>query len=504
MHEQAQSTSPIPVVDLFAGPGGLGEGFASFRDKDERQRFKIAISVEMDPVAHGTLELRAFYRQFTDAERPPAYYAYVANPNAAARAALFSAYPVKAKAASDEAWQHELKSKDANEVTRRVRRALNGATDWVLIGGPPCQAYSLAGRSKRKGDTTFARDKKHTLYKHYLRLIQDLRPTVFVMENVKGLLSARSGASKRFDKVLADLRNAADGYKIYSLVKHSDDTGRLKPEDYVVHAEDHGVPQARHRVILVGVAKARIGAAPRLLDSSQAVVTVEQVLGDLPRLESRVSTRGLGGVCKRPTVDDALADALDKMSEADEATKTIAAEAIRLRKTGRVDAKDAAIAAAPAALRAWYCRDKRSSCVLNHEPRAHMGSDLERYLFCAAFARAHKRSPTLKDFPTALLPAHDNVSGDVSDAPFNDRFRVQRGDAPATTVTSHISKDGHYYIHFDPTQCRSLSVREAARLQTFPDDYFFEGNRTQQYHQVGNAVPPWLARQIAGIVSDLV
>jgi len=129
-----------------------------------------------------------------------------------------------------------------------------------------------------------------------------------------------------------------------------------------------------------------------------------------------------------------------------------------------------------------------------------MRSDLLRYLFSSSFAKIHERSPTLKDLPTALLPGHRNASGNLSETPFVDRFRVQVANKPATTVTSHISKDGHYFIHYDPAQCRALTVREAARIQTFSDDYFFEGPRTEQYKQVGNAVPPYLAHQIADVV----
>jgi len=138
--------------------------------------------------------------------------------------------------------------------------------------------------------------------------------------------------------------------------------------------------------------------------------------------------------------------------------------------------------------------------VLNHESRGHMPSDLGRYLFCAAFGQEHGRSPTSADFPNKLAPKHANWdSGD-----FQDRFKVQVKLKPSSTVTSHLSKDGHAFIHWDANQCRSLTVREAARLQTFPDDYLFLGNRTQQYVQVGNAVPPLLARQIAHVVWSIL
>lgn len=133
-----------------------------------------------------------------------------------------------------------------------------------------------------------------------------------------------------------------------------------------------------------------------------------------------------------------------------------------------------------------------------------MRSDLHRYLFASSFAATNGRSVQIDDFPKALLPAHKNVHDGREQDHFSDRFRVQLSDRPSTTITSHISKDGHYFIHYDPAQCRSLTVREAARLQTFPDSYKFEGNRTSQYHQVGNAVPPLLSMQVAEIVHDIL
>ena len=130
-----------------------------------------------------------------------------------------------------------------------------------------------------------------------------------------------------------------------------------------------------------------------------------------------------------------------------------------------------------------------------------MTSDLGRYLYASVFSEINRFGPRgYKDFTLpGLAPDHANwESGD-----FLDRFKVQLFDGPSSTITCHISKDGHSIIHPDPLQCRALTVREAARLQTFPDNYFFQGTRTEQYHQVGNAVPPLLARQIAKIVLKL-
>lgn len=153
-------------------------------------------------------------------------------------------------------------------------------------------------------------------------------------------------------------------------------------------------------------------------------------------------------------------------------------------------------------LRNWYL-DERIEGICNHTARGHMGSDLHRYLFVSSFGEVEGRSPKLEDFPLELLPNHVSASSGVKNSTFADRFRVQLWEDQAKTVTSHISKDGHYYIHPDPEQCRSLTVREAARLQTFPDNYFFCGPRTSQYVQVGNAVPPLLASKIAKITRDL-
>lgn len=503
MPDQSIQHPAIPVIDLFAGPGGLSEGFSSFTRADGSRPFKIALSVEMDEFAHRTLELRAFSRQFDDSDRPDDYYGYLANPTPEARAALFAAHPAQARLARQEAWQHQLSLETSTLVAERVEQALDGASDWLLIGGPPCQAYSLAGRSRRAQDDTFDEDERHTLYRHYLRIIEQFRPPVFVMENVKGILSAKLDGSSTIGRVLADLRAAGPGYEVRSFVRRTQGEDELTPSDYVIRAEEFGIPQARHRVILLGI-RSDLGAATDVLKTEERL-TVRDVISDLPRLRSHLSRRKDGPRDSTEAWLNCIRRAAASIDDLPDALKSRLRDAAQVAENrfGSEDQCDAADDTSGQPARAdWYLRDPRIPKKLNHSPRSHMASDLARYLFCAAFADTEDRSPKLADFPEGLLPAHKNVQQGISASHFADRFRVQMWNRPSTTITSHISKDGHYYIHPDASQCRSLSVREAARLQTFPDDYFFEGNQTQQYHQVGNAVPPLLARKLAAVVSE--
>jgi DNA (cytosine-5)-methyltransferase 1 len=506
----------IPVVDLFAGPGGLGEGFSSVGNGT----FQIVISAEKDKFAHETLLLRAYYRILLR-ENPKKVTVYLDYCKGIRSTPWDDSTLSYWKEAEAEARQIELGSEDGNqELDIVLKKALTGNRPWILIGGPPCQAYSLAGRSRNKGkiDYQAEKDPRHFLYKEYLRTIQKYRPSVFVMENVKGILSSKVNGELIFHSILKDLTDpdaAFDlpskkfGYRIYSLVsdvefKKGDSPLSINPHDFIVRSEEHGVPQARHRVILLGVREDFLPRKKPKLNKLENMVSVEDVLSKLPPLRSHITKCVDSAEAWQKHIKESAEYLVDlsldeKLSEnLISATKKVAKHVNRGGLRVLLDKHHGQVTSP--ILNNWYSFNS-PGVWLNHEARGHMESDLRRYLFASAFAKTYGRSPKgAADFNIeGLKPNHKNwESGD-----FSDRFRVQLSKKPSTTITSHISKDGHYFIHYDPSQCRSLTVREAARLQTFPDNYFFQGNRTQQYHQVGNAVPPYLAWQIGSVVQKL-
>jgi DNA (cytosine-5)-methyltransferase 1 len=510
------STMQVPVVDLFAGPGGLGEGFSSCLRSNGDYMFNIVLSIEKDPEAIRTLTWRAFYRAFKKNGKavPKAYYEVAklqSDKERRLRIQEVLSNSHEGQEAISEVKQIELGSECSSddEVDSLIRERLNGAKDWILIGGPPCQAYSNVGRSRVGGISPD--DHRVYLYQQYLRIIEAHRPSVFVMENVQGLLSAQINGASVFEQILEDL--SIDGaYQIHSFVRPVG-----KNRDYLIKSEDYGVPQKRHRVILLGL-RSDIKHNGVFLNPKEQV-DLKSVIGNLPPIRSGLSKRFVEfsvsrtyATGRRARLYSSVEDSFENWMNAIHSChlELGSSELAHLAKTyalkdlsrGGEFINGAYDVDRDLSLYTWYS-DPLLGGVPNHFSRDHQWDDLKRYFFAALFSKKYCRFPRLEDyrfFSSELLPKHENAHTDK----FNDRFRVQLPNVPATTVTSHISKDGHYFIHYDPEQCRAFTVREAARVQTFPDNYVFLGSRTAQFHQVGNAVPPFLAHQLAEVVASVL
>lgn len=620
----------VTVIDLFAGPGGLGEGFSNCC---KQSPFNIAMSVEKEPNAHKTLTLRSYFRKLKNKQK---YVDYVTSRNGKAKSAALDV--IMQSKEWEEACYETLKRPHAlgnsnifekwksgevpneadflertveqQEIDDRIEQiiretgrdrsdSLSDCKPVIVIGGPPCQAYSTIGRGVRAGnpDHNQDHDQRFFLYKEYADTIAHARPDIFVMENVSGIGSAKlANGELIFPKIIRRLEYLKDDpsdtdekvYHIYSLVKKKSDflgTDETPSEkDYLVRAVDFGVPQDRRRVILLGVrAEHDPENALELVMSNEIVAapSVAETIASLPKIRSSFSPRKASSF-KLDNLDDsddswarfhrsnlielrtyvagteALARGVDavirweKESARYKATKRLKAErgSVRLpaselalieekrgeyrellatiypRITERIDSllsqepdklsvgdngyvqsnSKQAIQAQDgcryADLEKWlYSADLKGA--LNHKAKQHMPDDLKRYMFSALWTDATKddcmlsgevsASPKTKFFPIDLAADHESWYSNN----FQDRFRTYASSHRAKTITAHMHKDGHANIHYDPAQCRSLTVREAARIQTFPDDYFFEGGQSAQYLQVGNAVPPFLAKQIA-------
>jgi DNA (cytosine-5)-methyltransferase 1 len=514
----------VPIIDLFAGPGGLGEGFTSVVDGKSNRVFKIALSIEKDEFAHQTLTLRSFLRQFPYKKLPKEYYEFLRGEIKSIEE-LFKLYPDEAASAKNEAWKTELGPATSHDLLdQRIKTALKGAKEFILIGGPPCQAYSLVGRARRQEKLGLDKeDVRVYLYREYYRILAVHNPAIFIMENVKGLLSSKVDNQHIFKQVINDLQNPAEsykklkgkekllyeceGYNIYSLVKkveelELDSSPSFQPNDFVIRSENYGIPQTRHRVILLGIRK-DLNLTPEILSTTKPQIPIDDVITGLPRLRSGLSKTKDGknewenlirNISQKTVGADIDKEVWEKMNSVANNLSLPQKDrgGLFVEYDATIDYK-----------KNWFL-DKNLKGVCNHDTRSHIAQDIYRYLFVSCFAKVKGQSPKLSDFPKLLLPKHENVGLGIKENKFADRFRVQLSGQPSKTVTSHISKDGHYYIHPDPSQCRSLTVREAARIQTFPDNYYFCGPRTSQYGQVGNAVPPLLAHKIAKIVAEIL
>ena len=524
------------VVDLFAGAGGLGEGFS-------RAGFDNVLSCEAEATFTETLKLRHFARYTSQEGLHKDYYRFLTGE--LELGALYARHPEAASKASASSLKYKLGSETKNKTFHERLRQQVGEQEFGLLGGPPCQAYSLAGRSRRLGSkgtkreqnkraAEFYKDEKHALYLNYLETVAFHRPAFFLMENVKGLLSAKKADNAERGSVFKDIleglgkptetletlgvkkddrgnKLAPVKYRLMPLVPPEElfgfELASPKPSDFVINAKDFGIPQSRERVFILGVRQG-VGIDSIELQKS-STRTVWDTIGHLPRLRSGLSKsedsfeNWLRAIENNSKIFfagskhlSALTDVLADLRALNEPLTRASYQAVSNPPAN------------PSSELENFLADKELGHWTQHETRGHLESDIVRYLYCALAAKELGRSPTLKDWDGNLekmRPNHQNIEMNGNGLETNthlDRFKVQIAEQPSSTITSHISKDGHYFIHPDPVQARSLTVREAARLQTFPDDYYFCGPRTEQYIQVGNAVPPFLAFKIANSIKS--
>ena len=413
--EQIESAKRVlTYIDLFAGAGGLSEGFTACG-------FKPLAHVEMNEHACDTLKTRACYWWMQENGKSDLYQDYLRGQ--ISRDALYNAVP---KEILDTVICREMSDQTMPEIYQRIDKAIKESGESkvdLIVGGPPCQAYSIVGRGRKD----MSHDPRNHLYRQYLSVLDRYHPEMFVFENVPGLETAGSGT-------------------YLSLIKSSFEERGYQLEYHIQNASDFGVLQNRKRIILVGWRK-ESGLYYPCLEKNRSSATVGDLLSDLPPLNP--------GEEKNTYISEDLPEYLEESG-------------IRTRDD----------------VLTW------------HVARKHIDRDREIYrIAIRKWFEDHERL-TYGELP-AELRTHRNT------ASFHDRFKVvERDDTACHTMVAHIAKDGHYYIHPDIDQARSISVREAARIQSFPDNFYFEGPRTAAFVQIGNAVPPLLAKAIAKAIKQ--
>ena len=399
----------IKMIDLFAGCGGLTEGFMQTGKYDE-----IAAVEWLKPQVETLRKrMRDKWGEGDSADRVMQF-------DIQREEELFSG------------WSNDEEFGNGAGLNKYVNDA--GGID-IIIGGPPCQAYSVAGRVR--DENGMRDDYRNYLFEHYLSVVKRYRPRMFVFENVPGILSA-----------------APDGTLITEKIKKAfDDAGYEILEDLheaLVNASDFGVPQNRSRVIIVGIDKEKYANPQTKLErfykqylpkqKVERVVTVKEAIGDLPKC--------------MPHFDD---------------------ESHKKR----------------------ISHDTPVCSVTWHVPRYSNLRDMDTFRLLEADVASGRREYNSK----RISELYEEKIG--SKSPIH-RYHVLDPDEPSTTIIAHLYKDGNRFIHYDPEQQRTITVREAARLQSFPDDFDFVGSRGNAYQMIGNAVPVVLARAVATALYELL
>ena len=402
------------VIDLFAGAGGLSEGFV-------QAGFVPIAHVEMDKDACNTLRTRCCFHYLRANNHLDVYYKYLKGE--INRETLYASVPAEV---TNAVINVEISDKTINDTFDKIKLLAKGRKIDMIIGGPPCQAYSLLGRHRK----TMEDDPRTLLYLQYGKFLKEFKPKGFVFENVPGLLSAKKGEhfqnlQSYFDKL---------GYKVHFKM---------------LNASDYGVLQERRRIIIVGWQK----------DNDMGYPDIEKIATDA-------------------VINDILED-------------------LPLLKAGEKEMVSSYKKENNSYLRESGIRADSEKFVTQNITRAVNANDTSIYAYAIKLWDSKQVRVKYTDLPIELRTQKNEDS-------FLDRFKVVNGNGNAHTIVAHLAKDGHYYIHPSLNVCRSISVREAARMQSFPDNFYFEGSRSAIFKQIGNAVPVLMAKKIAESINQLL
>lgn len=414
----------LSYIDLFAGAGGLSEGFI-------QSGYQPIAHVEMNEYASKTIETRIAYYYLKEQGKLKSYYQY--EQGIISREELLQLIPEEELKTVINKEMSEATIKSIFETIDKIKAEKEIDQVDVIIGGPPCQAYSLVGRAQSSHMLVpMEEDPRNELYKMYVQFLKKYKPRMFVFENVAGIKTARGGLA--FRNLQMYMRRV--GYEI---------------EYQELNAKNFGVLQSRKRVIIVGWLKGT-GYEYPTFEVINSNAKVWDILSDLPKLTPGNKSD------------------LYMMNDMRRVKKYIKDNIIR----------------------------QKNDVLTGHVARPHTAQDIEIYKRTINLWFENGQHERLKydDLPEELKTHRNRTS-------FVDRFKVVEGDMEyCHTILAHLSKDGHYFIHPDIDQHRSITVREAARIQSFPDNYYFEGPRTSQFVQVGNAVPPMMAKVIADKIKE--
>lgn len=402
------------IIDLFAGAGGLSEGFV-------QAGFNPIAHVEMDKDACDTLRTRACYHYLVANGEKEVYYSYLKGE--ISRDTLHESVPSRVV---DSVINVEISDDTIKSTFKKIKKLAGSKHIDFIIGGPPCQAYSLLGRHDKRMEN----DPRTRLYLQYGKFLQEFQPYGFVFENVPGLLSAKKGEHFR------NLREYFNelGYSLHYRM---------------LDASDYGVLQTRKRLIIVGWRRDQDLGYPDIpMEKADAVIN--DILGDLPELY---------------------------------------AGDVKMVAPYRTTANSYLLTSG--------IRNEAENFVTQNITRPLNPNDAKIYAY--AIQKWNEEHTRIKN---NTLP--EEIRTQNNETSFLDRFKVVDGKGYSHTVIAHLSKDGHYYINPNKKYNRSVSMREAARIQSFPDNFYFEGPRSAKFKQIGNAVPPLMANAIAKSIQRML